>query len=68
MQYSVSSVWIISCLVGEPEPEPLEEKKQEPETLGKKSGAGAAKKLAGSPGLLEDKKHKEIVLSLLLFR
>ena len=31
----------------------------------KSQGAGAAKKLAGSSGLLEDKikKHKEIVLS-----
>ena len=28
----------------------------------KKSGAGAAKKLAGSSALREDKKHKEIVL------
>ena len=31
----------------------------------KKPGAGAAKKLAGSSALLEDKKHKEIVLLLL---
>ena len=30
--------------------------------LEKKSGAGAAKKLACSSALLEDKKHKEIVL------
>ena len=30
--------------------------------LEKKSGAGAAKKLAGSSALREDKKHKEIVL------
>ena len=34
----------------------------------KKSGAGAANKLAGSPALREDKKHKEIVLTLLFFR
>ena len=38
-------------------------KYQEPEPLGKKSEAGAAKKLAGSSALREDKKHKEIVLS-----
>ena len=45
-------------------------KNQEPEPLGKKSGAGAgaAKKLAGSSALREDKKHKEIVLLLLFFR
>ena len=36
--------------------------------LEKKSGAGASKKLAGSSALLEDKKHKEIVLLLLFFR
>ena len=30
--------------------------------LEKKSGAGAAKKLAGSSALREDKKYKEIVL------
>ena len=36
--------------------------------LEKKSGAGAAKKLTGSSALLEDKKHKEIVLLLLIFR
>ena len=30
--------------------------------LEKKSGAGTAKKLAGSSALREDKKHKEIVL------
>ena len=35
--------------------------------LEKKSGAGAAKKLAGSSALQEDKKHKEIVLLLLFF-
>ena len=34
------------------EPEPLEKKYQEPEPIGKKkSGAGAAKKLDGSPAL-----------------
>ena len=39
-------------------------KNQEPEPLGKKSGAGAEadKKLAGSSALQEDKKHREIVL------
>ena len=37
-------------------------KNQEPKPLGKKSGGGAAKKLAGSSAQLEDKKHKEIVL------
>ena len=31
-------------------------------SLKKKSGAGAAKNLAGSSALREDKKHKEIVL------
>ena len=36
--------------------------------LEKKSGAEAAKKLAGSPGLLEDNKHKKIVLLLVFFR
>ena len=51
----------------EAEPELLG-KKQEPETLGKKLGAGAAKNLAASSALLEDKKHKEIVLLLLYFR
>ena len=40
----------------------------EPEPLRKKSGAGAAKKIAGSSALLEDKKHKEIVRLLLFFR
>ena len=45
------------------------ELEQEPEPIGKKnSGAGAAKKLAGSSALLGDKKHKEIVLFLLFFR
>ena len=43
----------------EPEPEPLENTKtyQEPEPLGKKSGAGAAKKLASSQALLEIDAH-----------
>ena len=41
------------------------EKNQEPEPLGKKSGA--AKKLAGSSALLEDKKHKVSVFLLLFF-
>ena len=36
--------------------------------LEKKSGAGAAKKLAGSSALLVDKKHKEIVLLFRIFR
>ena len=34
------------------EPEPLGKKNQEPEPLGKHSGAGAAKKISGSPALL----------------
>ena len=57
------------------EPEPPEKKQEpepEPEPLGKK----AAKKLASSSALLEDKKHKEhkhkkhkdIVLLFLFFR
>jgi len=45
----------------EPEPEPLEKKTRSRSCLEKKSGAGAAKKLAGSSALGEDKKHKEIV-------
>ena len=56
--------------VGEPEPgvfgslepEPLEKKTRSRSRLEKKSGAGAAKKLAGSSALRKDKKHKEIVL------
>ena len=44
----------------EPEPEPLEKKTG--------AGAGAAKKLAGSSALLEDKKHKKTVRLLLFFR
>ena len=40
----------------------LRKKNREPEPLRKKSGVGAAKKLSGSSALLEDKKHKEIVL------
>ena len=55
---------VFSSLELEPEPEP-HEKKQEPEPLDKKSGAGATKKLASFSALLEDKKHKEIVLLLL---
>ena len=43
----------------------LREKNQEPEPLGKKSGAGASKNLAGSSALLEDKKHKDIIRLLL---
>ena len=48
----------------EPEPEPLEKKtrSRSRSRLEKKSGAGAAKKLAGSSAMREDKKHKEIVL------
>ena len=44
------------------EPEPGVFGSLEPEPLEKKTGAGAAKKLAGSSALREDKKHKEIVL------
>ena len=36
----------------EPEPEPLEKKTRSRSRLEKKSGAGAAKKLAGSPALI----------------
>ena len=52
----------------EPEPEPLEKKTRSRSLrrLEKKSGAGAAKKLAGSSALREDKKNKEIVLATLL--
>ena len=46
----------------EPEPEPLEKNTRSRSRLEKKSGAGAAKKLAGSSALRGDKKHKEIVL------
>ena len=46
----------------EPEQEPLEKKTRSRSRLEKKSGAGAAKKLAGSSALRENKKHKEIVL------
>ena len=51
----------------EPEPEPLEKKTRSRSRLEKKSGAGAAKNLAGSSALREDKKLKEIVLYLLFF-
>ena len=44
-------------------PEPLEKKTRSRSSLEKKSGAGA-----GSSALLEDIKHKEIVLLLLFFR
>ena len=40
------------------------EKKQEPEPLEKKSGAGAAKKFAGSPALSKTIEHKEVRNSL----
>ena len=61
--YKKFSICNVIIRAGEPEPgvfsslepEPLEEKKQEPELLGKKSGAGAAKKLAGSSALREDR-------------
>ena len=53
---------------GSLEPEPLEKKIRSRSRLEKKSGAGAAKKLAGSSALREDKKNKEIVLQLLFFR
>ena len=47
----------------EPEHELLEEKNQEPEPLGKKAGAEAAKKLAGSSALREDKSiRKKLML------
>ena len=48
---------------GSLEPEPLEKKTRSRSRLEKKSGARAeaAKKLAGSSALQEDKKHKEIV-------
>ena len=48
----------------EPEQKPLEKKNRSRSRLEKKSGAGdrAAKKLAGSSALQENKKHKEIVL------
>ena len=56
----------------EPEPEPLEKKPRAGADRKKKSGAraeaGASKKKAGSSALLEDKKLKEIVLLLLIFR
>ena len=44
------------------------EKNRSRSLLEEKSGAGAAEKLAGSWVLLEDKKHKEIVLLLLFFK
>ena len=47
---------------GSLEPEPLEKKPVAGAAWKKKSGAGAAKKWAGSSALREDKKHKEIVL------
>ena len=63
---------------GEPVSEPGVFGSLEPEPLEKKPGAGAAwkksqepealNKLADSSALLEDKKHKEIVLLLLFFR
>ena len=53
---------------GSLEPEPLEEKPRSRSRLENKSGAGAIEKLADSSALLEDKKHKEIVLLLLFLR
>ena len=49
---------------GSLEPEPIEKKTRSRSRLEKKSGAGAgaAKNLAGSSALREDKNHKEIVL------
>ena len=43
------------------------EKKQEPEQLQKKAGAGAARNMPLLYRLLENKKHKEIVHLLLFF-
>jgi hypothetical protein len=51
-EQGVLAPWSRSCL----------KKNQEPEPLGKKSGAEAIKKFFGSSALQEDKKHKEIVL------
>ena len=61
--------WVFYIRAGEPEPEPgvFGSLDPEPETLEKKpgagAGAGAAKKLARSSALREDKKHNEIVLN-----
>ena len=52
---------------GSLEPELIEKKTRCRSRLEKKSGAGAAKNIVGSSALLEDKKHKEIVLLLLFF-
>ena len=52
---------------GSLEPELIEKKTRSRSRLEKKSGAGAAKNIVGSSALLEDKKHKEIVLLLLFF-
>ena len=46
----------------------LRKKTRSRSRLEKKSGTGAAKNLASSSALREDKKHKEIVLKLLFFR
>ena len=61
---------VFGSLEPDPEPEPLEKKPGAGAGAGararaawkKKSGARAAKNLAGSSALREDKKHKEIVL------
>ena len=60
--------YIKAVIVRAGEPEPGVFGSLEPEPLEKNSGAGAAKKLAGSSALREDKKHKEIVLWLLFLR
>ena len=52
----------VSGRTGEPEPEPLKKKNQEPEPLRKSQEPEPQKKIAGFSALLEDKKHKEIVL------
>ena len=75
---NIQNVILISR-AGEPvsEPEPGVGGSLEPEPLEKKPGAGAAWKksretepepLKSSSVLLEDKKHKEIVLLVLFFR
>ena len=58
------------CAFGAFEPEPLEEKDGNRSRLEKSQEPvpEPVKKLAGSLALLEDTKHKEIVLLLLFFR
>ena len=65
-------------LTNSQEPEPLEKKYQEPEPLGKKirsrsrlkktSGAGAAKKFAGSPALFKIKELRNFFKSIIRMR